>query len=86
MSKESGYRVKITSKRQATFPKEVLDALHLKPGDTLVIRETPSGYQLQAAPEIPSFTPPLKNKIPESTSAFDLRTFREEGYDQTLRD
>ncbi len=36
--------VKITSKRQVTFPARVLDALGVKPGDQLELTEGPDGY------------------------------------------
>ena len=40
--------VKITSKRQVTFPAHVLDAMGVGPGDHLEIQETPEGYLLKA--------------------------------------
>ena len=35
--------LKITSKRQVTFPARVLDAMGLKPGDRLELSEGPDG-------------------------------------------
>ena len=39
--------VKITSKRQVTFPARVLEALGVKPGDQLELQESPSGFLLR---------------------------------------
>ena len=36
--------VKITSKRQVTFPARVLDAMGVKPGDQLELTEGPDGF------------------------------------------
>jgi len=38
------YKAKITSKGQVTLPVEFRTKLGLKPGDEILIRETPSGY------------------------------------------
>ena len=38
--------VRITSKRQVTFPARVLDALGVKPGDRLELREGPDGFSI----------------------------------------
>ena len=35
--------VKVTSKRQVTFPTRVLDAMGVKPGDQLELTKTPTG-------------------------------------------
>ena len=39
--------VKITSKRQVTFPARVLDALGVGPGDQLELEEGPDGFILR---------------------------------------
>ena len=39
--------VKITSKRQVTFPAHVLDAMGVGPGDRLELVESPEGYLLK---------------------------------------
>ena len=39
--------VKITSKRQVTFPKRVLDELGVGPGDRLELLEGPDGFALR---------------------------------------
>ena len=38
--------VKITSKRQVTFPARVLDALGVGPGDQIELKEGPEGFIL----------------------------------------
>ena len=40
--------VKITSKRQVTFPARVLEALGVGPGDQLELAEGPDGFILRA--------------------------------------
>ena len=40
-------QVKITAKRQVTFPARVLDALGVGPGDRLELREGSDGYMLR---------------------------------------
>ena len=39
--------IKITSKRQVTFPARVLDALGVSPGDLLELEESPDGLILR---------------------------------------
>ena len=39
--------IKITSKRQVTFPARVLDAMSVGPGDRLELQEGPDGYLLR---------------------------------------
>ena len=39
--------VKVTAKRQVTFPKHVLDALGVGPGDQLELTESPDGFILR---------------------------------------
>ena len=48
--------VKITSKRQVTFPARVLDALGVGPGDHLELDEGPDGFPpaTKAHPLLPS--------------------------------
>ncbi len=40
--------VKITAKRQVTFPARVLEALGVKPGDRIELEEGPNGFVLPA--------------------------------------
>lgn len=75
--------VKITSKRQVTFPKRVLDALGVGPGDQLELEEGPDGLILRPRRIDYSKLGTLRDKIPPGTPPFDIRKFRDEGYDPT---
>ena len=75
--------VKITSKRQVTFPKRVLDALGVGPGDQLELEEVPDSIILRPRRIDYSKLAPLRDKIPPGTPPFDIRKFRDERYDTT---
>ena len=78
--------VKITSKRQVTFPARVLDALGVGPGDQLELEEGPDGFLLRPRRIDVSKLGGLRDKIPSDHPPFDIHKFREEGYDPALRD
>ena len=78
--------VKITSKRQVTFPAHVLDAMGVGPGDRLEILESPEGYLLKPRRIDHSRLGVLKDLIPPDAPPFDIREFREGTYDPALRD
>ena len=78
--------VKITSKRQVTFPARVLEALGVGPGDQLELAEGPDGFVLRPRRVIRSRLAPLRDKIPTDWPLFDIQAFREHGYDPSLRD
>ncbi len=78
--------VKITSKRQVTFPAKVLDALGVGPGDQLELTETSDGYILRPRRIDYSLLGTLRDKIPPGHPPFDIRDFRRETYDPALRD
>ncbi len=78
--------VKITSKRQVTFPARVLEKLGVKPGDHLELTEGPDGYILRPRRIDFSKLGTLQDKIPPGHPPFDIRKFREQPYDPTLRD
>ena len=78
--------VKVTSKRQVTFPARVLDALGVQPGDQLEIEEGPDGFTLRPRRIDPSRLAPLRDKIRPGHTPFDLSSFREQSYDPALRD
>ena len=84
--KEAGMIVKITAKRQVTFPARVLDAMGVGPGDSLELEEGPDGFILRPRRIDRTRLAPLKDKIPPGYPPFDIRKFREEGYDPALRD
>ena len=78
--------VKITSKRQVTFPACVLEKLGVKPGDHLELTEGPDGYMLRPRRIDFSKLGTLQDKIPPGHPPFDIRKFRAQPYDPTLRD
>ena len=55
--------VKITSKRQVTFPARVLESLGVRPGDQLKLDETPDGFILQPRRINPDRLAPLRVKL-----------------------
>ena len=73
--------VRITSKRQVTFPARVLEALGVGPGDHLELLEGPDGFTLRAKRIDTSRLGGLQDKIAPGTPPFDIRKFRDEGYD-----
>ena len=73
--------VRITSKRQVTFPKKVLEQLGVGPGDQLELREGPEGYILTPRRIDLSRLGGLRDKIRPGTPPLDIRKFRDEGYD-----
>lgn len=78
--------VKITSKRQVTFPARVLDALGVKPGDHLEIVEGPDGFTIRPRRVDLSRLGLLRSKIAPEHQPFDLERFRSAPYDLSLRD
>lgn len=78
--------VKITSKRQVTFPAHVLEAMGVGPGDRLEIIEGPDGFLLKPKRIDYSRLAPLRHLIPEDHPPFDIREFRDGTYDSSLRD
>ena len=73
--------VKVTAKRQVTFPKHVLDALGVGPGDQLELTESPDGFILRPRRIDLSLLGGLRDKIDPNAEPFDIRKFRDEGYD-----
>ena len=78
--------LKITSKRQVTFPAKVLDALGLGPGDRIRLDKGPDGYVLRPSRIDYSLIGTLHDKIAPGTPPFDLQKFREQPHDPALRD
>ena len=78
--------VKVTSKRQVTFPAKVLDSLGVKPGDHIEIVECPDGYMLRPKRIDLSMYGYLHDKIDPNAPPFDIAAFRDGTYDPSLRD
>jgi bifunctional DNA-binding transcriptional regulator/antitoxin component of YhaV-PrlF toxin-antitoxin module len=78
--------IKITAKRQATFPARVLDTLSVKPGDRIELREGPDGFVLRACRIDRSRLAPLRTKLRKGKGAFDLEAIRSTSRDRALRD
>ncbi len=78
--------IKITAKRQVTFPARVLDSLGVQPGDSLELREGTEGYILRPRRIDLSRLAPLRNKIRKGKGRFNLNTFRKKPHDPSLRD
>ena len=72
--------VKITSKRQVTFPARVLDAMGVKPGDQLELTESPDGYLIRPRRIDYSRLGTLRGKMPPERPPFDIRKFREQPF------
>ena len=78
--------VRITSKRQVTFPAWVLEALGVGPGDRLEVQEAPEGFILRPRRIDASRLAPLRSKLRKGKGTFDLGSFREQAHDPALRD
>ena len=77
--------VKITSKRQVTFPARVLDALGVQAGDQLELEEGPDGYTLRPRRVDLTRLAPLRAKIRPGHPPLDLETFRSQPHRPSLR-
>ena len=78
--------VKITSKRQVTFPASVLAAMGVGPGDRLRLEEGPDGFLLRPQRVDTTRLAPLRDKLRRGHGSFDIAAFREQTYDAALRD
>ena len=78
--------VKITAKRQVTFPAHVLDALGVKPGDRLELEESKNGFVLRARQIDQTRLAPLRGQLRRGKGTFNLETFRNQRHDRSLRD
>ena len=77
--------VKVTSKRQVTFPARVLEALGVKPGDRLQLEPGPDGFVLRARRVDRSLLAPLRGKLRRGKGTFDLEAFRLKRHGPSLR-
>ena len=78
--------VKITSKRQVTFPSRVLEALGVRSGDHLELEEGPDGFILRPRRIDPARLAPLRTKLRRGLGTFNLESFRDQPHDPALRD
>ena len=79
--------IKITSKRQVTFPARVLDAMGVGPGDRLELQE--GSRRVPAAPKTHRLLAPghpARQDTGRTILRSISRTFREKPYDPALRD
>ncbi len=80
--------VKITSKRQVTFPARVLDELGVGPGGQLVLEKGDEGYILKPRRIDLSKLGMLHDLIDPNVEPFDIRKFRdlrERGHGPAIR-
>ena len=78
--------VKITSKRQVTFPARVLETLGVGPGDRIELEESPDGYILRPQRIDHSRLGTLRTKLRRGHGTFDIESFREQPHEPSLRD
>ena len=77
--------VRITSKRQVTFPARVLEVLGVRPGDQLELEEGPNGFLLRPRRFDPARLAPLRGKLRRGHGSFDVESVREQAHDPALR-
>lgn len=77
--------ITITSKRQVTFPKKVMEKLHLHEGDKLKLSETDEGILIKPHRFDSGNFAPLKSKIAKDLSAPDIDSIRYATLDKSLR-
>ena len=78
--------VKISAKRQVTFPARVMEALGVKPGDRIELEEGPDGFVLRARHIDRARLAPLRGKLRRGKGTFNLESLRKKPQDRALRD
>ena len=78
--------VKITSKRQVTFPKQVMEKLHLREGDRLSITETSDGFMLRPHRFDRTKLARLRGKFSPTLPGPNIEEIRHAALDSSLRD
>lgn len=77
--------VKITSKRQVTFPRRLMEQLHLQEGDQLSLTETKEGILMRPMRFDVAALAPLKDQIEADLPAPDYEQIRYASLDPKLR-
>lgn len=78
--------VKITSKRQVTFPKQIMEKLRLREGDTLTLSETKEGIVIKPHRFDRKNLAPLRGKFRVDLPEPDFKAIRHAALDPRLRD
>lgn len=78
--------IRITSKRQVTFPARVLEAMGVQPGDRLELEKGPDGFVVRPHRIDLSRLAPLRGKLCPGSGSFDIHSFRAQPHDPALRD
>lgn len=78
--------ISVTSKRQVTFPKKVMEKLQIKEGDKLVVEETSEGILIRPHRLDISKLAPLREEIDMDLPPPDFKTIRHAALDPSLRD
>ena len=78
--------LKVTSKRQVTFPKRVMESLRIRQGDTLILMETDNGLLLKSRRFVVGKLAPLRGKIAPNLPTPDIEAIRHAAQDPSLRD
>ena len=77
--------ITITSKRQVTFPKKVMEKLHLHEGDKLALSEIDEGILIKPHRFDCDGFAPLKSKINRDLPAPDFDSIRHAALKKSLR-
>lgn len=78
--------VRITAKRQVTFPARVLKAMGVEPGDRLELEESSEGFIVRPHRIDLSRLAPLRGQLRPEAEPFDIHAFRAQPHDPALRD
>ena len=78
--------VRITSRRQVTVPRQVMEAMGVQPGDHLCLEEAQDGFVLRPRRIDLGKLAPARDKIRRGAGTFNLQSFRDQPHDPTLRD
>jgi AbrB family looped-hinge helix DNA binding protein len=77
--------VKVTSKRQVTFPKRMMEKFNIKEGDALSVSETADGILIRPKHFLAERLAPLREKIDPLLPPPDYHEIRHAALDPKLR-